>query len=291
MEQSTEYYQKVLFNQDFDVTQLEGEEDHFGVVRLKSFTFSQEAPAKLNRFTLIHIIKGSGTFNLALEKYSVNKDCIYFGYPGQIISGIELKNIKGYVIYAKTVFMLMANPDLLEFRLFQLYGKKHVLELDPILNSKLLSLAKIMHEESISQDSRKEEILHSMVNLHILYTERLLDQTMQEEEIKLHPKVRAFFAQMNLNENVNFAVSDYAAELNITPNYLNELVKSQIGKSVKTLIKEKIIRRACVLLLHTDMETKEIAYHLGYSYPQYFNQDFKKAMNVTPLQYRERNRG
>lgn len=291
MEKSREYYQQQLFTQDFEYSQPEDKGDPFGVVGLESYNLTLKNPSKLNRFTLLHVTNGQGEFNLALENYSIKKNCVYFGYPGQIISKIELENIDGFILFAKTDFMLKVNPHLLEFRLFQLYGKKHLLEIGKELNSKLLSLAQDMYKESDSDDPWKDEILQSMVNLHILYTERFLSKSMQEEEMKLHEKVRAFFAIMNLSENVNFRVSDYAEKLNISPDYLNELVKESIGKSVKTLIKEKIIRRACVLLIHTDLTTKEIAYNLGYNYPQYFNQDFKKAVNITPLEYRERNRG
>ena len=95
---------------------------------------------------------------------------------------------------------------------------------------------------------------------------------------------------MNFRDNPNTPVAEYADELNISPNHLNAIVKKGIGKSVKALLKEKVIRKACVLLIHTDLEVKEIAYDLGYSYPQYFDADFKKVMGKTPLQYRAVNR-
>jgi AraC-like DNA-binding protein len=281
-----------LFTNDLD--QKAGESIHrrdFGYYNLQGLQFKLPDTKRLNNFVLLHVDQGRGSFNLALESYEIKSRSIFFAYPGQLISKINLKDVSGYLLFGSPDFMLQANPQFLDMKLFQLYGRSHEMILSEEKHIKLNSIAKSIQEERNSPDPyRKDEILKNLVNVHIYYTDRYVYHTYYEKEKALHPKVRGFFALMNIKQNVNLKVSDYASELNVAPNYLNQLVKEQTGKTVKTLIKEKTIRQACVYLLHTDYDIKEIAYRLEYNYPQYFVRDFKNAIGKTPLQYRKTNR-
>ena len=81
---------------------------------------------------------------------------------------------------------------------------------------------------------------------------------------------------------------DYARGLSIHVNYLNKSVKEITGKSTTTLISERIIAEAISLLKHTDWSVSEIAYALGFEYPNYFSNFFKKATGNTPKFYHDR---
>ena len=288
---SSSEIREILFSSDLYVDHIPVNAEPFISFELKDTSFESIDAVKLRGFTLVHILKGQGSFQMALQSYEVKPHCIYFGYPGQIISGISLEDVDGFLMFSDKDFMLKANPDTLSYELFQLYGRKHEISISGILEEKMVNLSREILYEVQSQNYRKEEVLESMLNLHVLYTDRLFQGQHDPEDSQLHPKVKAFLALMNFRENPNTPVSGYADELNISPNHLNAIVKKDIGKSVKTLLKEKVIRKACVLLIHTDLEVKEIAYTLGYSYPQYFDSDFKRVFGKTPLQYRELNLG
>jgi len=278
-----------LFTRDLD--QKAGESINrkdFNYYNLQGLQFNVPDTKRLNNFTLLHVDQGQGSFNLALESYEIKSNSIFFAYPGQLISKINLKDVSGYLLFGSQDFILQANPQFLDMKLFQLYGRSHEMILSEEEHIKLNTIAENIQEEQNSPDPyRKDEILKNLVNVHIYYTDRYVYHTYYEKEKEMHPKVRGFFALMNIEQKVNRKVSDYASELHIAPNYLNQLVKDQTGKSVKTLIKEKTIRQACVYLLHTDYDIKEIAYRLEYNYPQYFVRDFKNAIGITPLQYRK----
>ncbi len=70
-------------------------------------------------------------------------------------------------------------------------------------------------------------------------------------------------------------VSDYASQLNITPDYLNNVIKSSVGKSAKEMILTRIVVEAKRLGLHTDLSSKEIAYQLGFDDPAHFSKLFR----------------
>ena len=79
----------------------------------------------------------------------------------------------------------------------------------------------------------------------------------------------------------------YSSSLAIHVNYLNRAVKETTGKSTTTHITERIAREARALLQHTDWNIAEIAYALGFEYPTYFNNFFKKMTGTNPSTFRE----
>ncbi|WP_235917492.1 helix-turn-helix domain-containing protein [Hymenobacter busanensis] len=70
-------------------------------------------------------------------------------------------------------------------------------------------------------------------------------------------------------------------------NHLNRAVKEATGKPTTVHIAERIIGEAKALLHHTSWSTAEIAYSLGFEYPTYFNNFFKKHTGTTPLAFRK----
>ena len=75
---------------------------------------------------------------------------------------------------------------------------------------------------------------------------------------------------------------DYAQNLAVHVNHLNSSVKEVTGKPTTAHISERIISEARALLQHTDWSISEIAYALGFEYPTYFNNFFKKKTGHIP---------
>ncbi|QEC78416.1 helix-turn-helix domain-containing protein [Mucilaginibacter ginsenosidivorax] len=83
--------------------------------------------------------------------------------------------------------------------------------------------------------------------------------------------------------------NDYALHLSVHVNYLNRAVKEVTGKTTTEHLTERMVMEAKALLLHTDWSINDIAYSLGYEYPTYFNNFFKKQTGVTPSSLRQPN--
>lgn len=82
-------------------------------------------------------------------------------------------------------------------------------------------------------------------------------------------------------------VQYFADRLGLTANYLGDIVKHFTKRSALENIHEFVIKRAKELLLENQkLNTKEIAYELGFEYPNYFSKFFKKQVNLTPKEYR-----
>lgn len=75
---------------------------------------------------------------------------------------------------------------------------------------------------------------------------------------------------------------DFAAALSVHVNYLNRSVKEVTGKPTSMHIAERITSEAKSLLQYTNWSVSDIAYSLGFEYPTYFNNYFKRTTGLTP---------
>jgi len=85
------------------------------------------------------------------------------------------------------------------------------------------------------------------------------------------------------------SVSYFADRLNLSANYFGDLVKKETGKSAQEYIHLKIMNKAKDLILDNSRSVSEIAYKLGFKYPQHFTRMFKKNTGYTPNEYRSLN--
>ena len=80
---------------------------------------------------------------------------------------------------------------------------------------------------------------------------------------------------------------DFADHLSVHVNHLNRAIKNITGKSTKDHIAERVISEAIALLMHTNWNISEIAFALGFEYPTYFNNFFKRITGITPKAIRK----
>lgn len=81
-------------------------------------------------------------------------------------------------------------------------------------------------------------------------------------------------------------VKYFADKICLSPNYFGDLVKKETGKNPQERIQEKVIELAKEHMAGTDKTVSEIAYMLGFQYPQHFCRLFKKRIGCTPNEYR-----
>ena len=80
---------------------------------------------------------------------------------------------------------------------------------------------------------------------------------------------------------------DFASGLSVHVNYLNRAVKEMTGRPTSAHIATRIVAEAKALLQHTDWSVADIAYALGFEYPTYFNNYFKRVTGSTPNSFRK----
>jgi AraC-like DNA-binding protein len=75
----------------------------------------------------------------------------------------------------------------------------------------------------------------------------------------------------------------------LSANYFGDLIKKETGKSAKEYIQDKIIDMAKNKTFDASKSVNEIAYELGFKYPQHFTRLFKQRVGVSPNEYRRQN--
>ena len=80
-----------------------------------------------------------------------------------------------------------------------------------------------------------------------------------------------------------------ADRLHMSSNYLGDLIKNETGRSAKDHIHDYIIEKAKTNIVGSNETITEIAYNLGFEYPQSFNKLFKAKTGMSPTEYRNLN--
>lgn len=119
------------------------------------------------------------------------------------------------------------------------------------------------------------------------------------EEASEHPRGLAtennicnrFIESVFAESDLRVAVADYAARLDISPDYLQKVVKRFTGKPPVGWIHEAVVLESKALLLNTGLSVGEVAAKVGVEDPAYFSRLFKKHTGLTPVEYRKRARG
>lgn len=101
--------------------------------------------------------------------------------------------------------------------------------------------------------------------------------------------LEAYFSSNELINKGIPTVTQCGKALKMSGSYLSDLLKLETGKSAKDHIHSHMIEKAKTLLLNTDFKVNEVAYNLGFEYPQHFSKLFKSKTGINPSEYRNMN--
>jgi AraC-like DNA-binding protein len=101
--------------------------------------------------------------------------------------------------------------------------------------------------------------------------------------------LKDYFTKTKLKDHGLPSVKFLADSIHLSPSYLSDLLKKETGKNAQEHIHFYLIEEAKTLLLNSDKNINEIAFDLGFEYPQYFNKLFKQKTGKTPVEFRNLN--
>lgn len=121
------------------------------------------------------------------------------------------------------------------------------------------------------------------------YTRQFTTRKVANDEIliRLENLLNTYFNSKDLKENGLPTVQYTAQQLNLSPDYLSDLLRTATGQTAQQHIHARLIEKAKELLTTTNMRVSQVAYQLGFEYPQSFNKLFKNKTNMSPLEFRE----
>ncbi|RBN49299.1 helix-turn-helix domain-containing protein [Flavobacterium psychrolimnae] len=238
----------------------------------------------------------SGKFRYGQGRYDFDEGVMSFTKPGQIFS------VTHPIDNPVSGFMMVFKPDLIrhyelgkiigDFGFFS-YSTAEALHLSEKEDNIIMSLMHQMQDELKNNiDHYSQDLIVSHIDLLLNYAKRFHNRqfiTRSSVNNDIVAKVEELM-DAYLKSDAKLAgiptVNYFAGKLNISPNYLSDLLKNATGRNAQTHIQESMVERAKELLSTTNLSIKEIAYDLGFEYPQSFSTMFKKNTQQTPLQFR-----
>jgi AraC-like DNA-binding protein len=146
----------------------------------------------------------------------------------------------------------------------------------------------ILWEQAI-QSIHQKSILRSYLDIVLLKLAVVLHSADKKQNSTaapvIIPKLEALIEQHFMQHQ---PVSFYASQLNLSIQQLNAVTKNYLDKTTADLIHERMIAEAKRLLVYSSYTISEIAYQLNFNDNSYFNRFFKKAVSITPEQFRKR---
>jgi len=248
-------------------------------------------------FYKICINIGKNIIHYADRSYETEGPILFFGnphipYSWEIVSSTYI----GYACLFKDDFLKLSqrSESLQNSPLFKIGGTP-ILELNNDQTEFVITLFKKMIVEQDTAYQFKDELIRNYINL--LIHEALKIQPSEKYSRHKNASSRITSVFLDLLER-QFPIEhsehplqlktaqDFARNLSMHVNHLNRAVKEVTGKPTTAHIGERIIIEAKALLQHTDWTVAEIAYSLGFEYPTYFNNYFKKITGTVPTALR-----
>ena len=243
----------------------------------------------------------TGSLTYGRNSYDFQEGTMTFMKPNQAVKVENSQEYKG-----ASGWTLLFHPDLIhkselgrtidDYTFFN-YESNEALHVSDDEKKSLTELVnKIEKEYNQNIDKHSQELIISNIDLLLKYCKRYYD--------------RQFYTRTNLNKDLiskfEIIMLDYfnsekpkdlgvltvsycAKAMNMSANYLGDLLKNETGSSAKEHIQNFLIEKAKTKILGTTKSISEIAYDFGFEYPQSFNKLFKSKTGLTPTKYRSLN--
>lgn len=268
--------------------------------------FSKAYPRRLNLtyfgFYLV-LLKDVNCGDLRYGKttYDYQEGTLIFLAPGQILDmepSIELYQPKGYgVIFHQDLIIGTPLDRLINDYSFFSYNVNEALHVSERERQIILDcFSKISYELEQNMDKHSKKLIASNIELLLNYCDRFYDRQFITRDNankgileKFEKVLNAYFSSNKPQKFGLPSVAYFADILKLSPNYLGDSLKKETGKSAQEHIQLKLIGIAKERIFDTEKSISEIAYELGFKYPQHFNRMFKKATGKTPVEYRNLN--
>jgi AraC-like DNA-binding protein len=263
----------------------------FGNVKLTSELYLLSMKGKM---------KGT-TFQYGKNSYDFDDGTLVFLAPNQVASfadPIEELDDSGWTI--------LFHPDLIRkselgkairnYSFFN-YETNEALHLSDKEKQSLFELVKkIDLELNQNIDKHSQEIIIQNLESILKYSNRYYDRQFytrtnlnKDFVSKFEQYLQSYFSSSDLSEMGIPSVKQCGEAMNMSGSYLSDLLKIETGSSAKDHIHSYLIEKAKTTLLNSNSTISEIAFGLGFEYPQHFSKLFKGKVGFSPSEYRNLN--
>ena len=240
----------------------------------------------------------SGSLSYGRNTYDFQEGTLIFVQPGQVLKTPFKSEVMG-----KRGWTLLFHPDLLHnsnlatkmntynFFSYESNEALHLSNKEKVFVAGVIEQIKGEIAQNLDQHSQK--LIVSNLELFLNYALRFYDRQFFTRTKVNSDYVTSFEKALNQYfENGQAKINGiptsvyFGEQLNLSPNYLSDLLKRETGKGIKEYTDEYLIAKAKILLLNSSISVSELAYELGFDYPQSFTRLFRKKTGHSPKDFR-----
>ncbi len=242
-----------------------------------------------------------GNINYGRTKYDFTNGALIFIAPRQVLQW------DSSIVFEQQGFSINFHEDFLKgtelaqqikkYGFFS-YSVNEALHLSPKEERQIESIVEnIEIEYQNNQDAFSKDIIISQLSTLLKYANRFYErQFLNRKELsndlleQFNQQLDTCFESGQLQENGIPSIEQLAEKMSVSQRYLSDTLKKETGKTSTEHLQLYLIDEAKNILLKPHKSISEVAYELGFEYPQYFSRLFKKREGVSPSEYREKYR-
>ena len=247
-------------------------------------------------FYKICLTTGKSIIHYADKSFDAEGTVLFFGNPHIPYSWETIStSYVGYTCLFSEEFLKSDRSESLQHSPLFKIGGTPILKITEQQREFLSTLFQKMIEEQQTDYVYKDDLIRNYINLIIHEALKLQPSENFDQHKNASSRITSVFLELlerqfpieSTDQPLQLKTAqDYANSLSIHANYLNRSVKEVTGKPTTTHITERIVSEAKALLQHTDWNVADIAYALGFEYPTYFNNFFKRLTGTNPKSLR-----
>ena len=256
----------------------------------------------LNLFQITLKSNFSGKIEYGRSSYDFQEGTLVFTSPNQVITfdGVHED------LPEETGWTILFHPDLIrnsnlarninDYSFFS-YEANEALHLSDIEKNSLLELVdKLEREVNHNIDKHSQKLIITTIELILDYCLRYYDRqfytrtNINKDTVSEFEKLLKSYYDSDKQFTLGIPSVKYCGKaLNLSPNYLSDLLKKETGRNAQEHIHFYVLEKAKTNLLNSNSSVSQIAYDLGFEYPQHFSKIFKSKTGMSPTEYRNLN--
>jgi AraC family transcriptional activator of pobA len=256
-----------------------------------------EMPYNRRAYYKISLITGHNTAEYADKVIEIEHSALLFATPKVPYHWIPKDfNQSGYFCIFTDEFLTQSKSGVLldDLPIFKAGGYP-VFQVSAAETAEIGIIFKKMFKELSSDYVYKYDLLRNYVLELIHYGQKLQPASVLYPAHSASARVSSLFIELlerqfpieSIHQKLKLRTAkDYADHLAIHVNYLNKVLKENMGKTTTAIIGSRIIQEAKILLKQTDWNITEIAYSLGFEELAHFSNFFRKQTTFSPLAFR-----
>lgn len=235
-----------------------------------------------------------GKIRYGQQHYDYDKGVLSFTAPNQV-QQLDLHHTEcgsGYLLIFHPDFLLQHTlaRSIHHYGFFD-YSVNEALHLSAEEENDLTAILHHIDKECQHIDKHTQEIILTQIESLLKYSGRFYERQFLTRRNN-HSALLTRFGQLiddhfNSGKQGLLTVQYIAAQINLSPNYLSDLLRVHTGQNTQQHIHERLIAIAKEKLSTTSLSVSEIAYALGFEHPQSFSTLFKKKTKLSPLEFRQ----